>query len=105
MTDDSSLLEYEASYRLGWMQKPDAIPALKTVVDNLCLHPIVRLKAAESLGAFGLETSIPVLGTSFQSDQSQEVRDTWVVEGVLNSRASYNSNCSKDEMGTGASKL
>ncbi|CAI9764529.1 unnamed protein product [Fraxinus pennsylvanica] len=76
MRDDSTLLAYEAAYKLGRMQKPDAIPALKAVAEDISLHPIVRLKAAESLGAFGLEASVPVLETSFQSDPSQEVRDT-----------------------------
>ncbi|CAI9764535.1 unnamed protein product [Fraxinus pennsylvanica] len=76
MRDDSTLLASEAAYKLGRMNIPDAIPALEAVVEDLSLHPIVRLKAAESLGAFGLETSVPVLETSFQSDPSQEVRDT-----------------------------
>ncbi|XP_022858281.1 deoxyhypusine hydroxylase-A-like [Olea europaea var. sylvestris] len=76
MRDDSTLLAYEAAYRLGRTRKSDAIHALKAVVEDFSLHPIVSVKAVESLGAFGLETSILVLQTSFQSDPSPEVRDT-----------------------------
>ncbi|CAA2933993.1 deoxyhypusine hydroxylase-B [Olea europaea subsp. europaea] len=46
MRDDSNLLACEAAYILGRMQKPDAIPALEAVVEDLSLHPIVRLNVS-----------------------------------------------------------
>ncbi|CAI9770686.1 unnamed protein product [Fraxinus pennsylvanica] len=76
MRDKSSILGHGAANKLGRMQDPDAIPALQAVLGDLSLHPIVRLKAAESLGAFGLESSVPVLKTAFESDPSAEVKES-----------------------------
>lgn len=40
--DSSNLLAHEAAFALGQMQDADAIPALKLVLNDLSLHPIVR---------------------------------------------------------------
>ncbi|CAH1447305.1 unnamed protein product [Lactuca virosa] len=74
--DSSNLLAHEAAFALGQMQDADAIPALKLVLNDLSLHPIVRHEAAEALGAIGLESNIPVLKDSLDSDPAQEVRET-----------------------------
>lgn len=74
--DSSNLLAHEAAFALGQMQDADAIPALKLVLNDLSLHPIVRHEAAEALGAIGLETNIPLLKDCLDSDPAQEVRET-----------------------------
>lgn len=74
--DSSNLLAHEAAFALGQMQDVDAIPALKAVLNDLSLHPIVRHEAAEALGAISLETNIPSLKNSLVSDPAQEVRET-----------------------------
>ncbi|KAL7583994.1 hypothetical protein Lser_V15G41800 [Lactuca serriola] len=74
--DSSNLLAHEAAFALGQMQDADAIPALKLVLNDLSLHPIVRHEAAEALGAIGLESNIPLLKDSLDSDPAQEVRET-----------------------------
>lgn len=40
--DPSNLLAHEAAFALGQMQDAEAIPALKLVLNDLSLHPIVR---------------------------------------------------------------
>ncbi|KAH7838720.1 hypothetical protein Vadar_030299 [Vaccinium darrowii] len=74
--DSSNLLAHEAAFALGQMQDVDAIPALKAVLNDLSLHPIVRHEAAEALGAISLEANIPCLKNSLVSDPAQEVRET-----------------------------
>ncbi|XP_076926813.1 deoxyhypusine hydroxylase-like isoform X2 [Bidens hawaiensis] len=74
--DPSNLLAHEAAFALGQMQDADAIPALKLVLNDLSLHPIVRHEAAEALGAIGLESNILLLKDSLDSDPAQEVRET-----------------------------
>ncbi|CAI9300675.1 unnamed protein product [Lactuca saligna] len=74
--DSSNLLAHEAAFALGQMQDADAIPALKVVLNDLSLHPIVRHEAAEALGAIGLESNIPLLRDSLDSDPAEEVRET-----------------------------
>ncbi|XP_017969430.1 PREDICTED: deoxyhypusine hydroxylase isoform X2 [Theobroma cacao] len=58
------------------MQDAEAIPALKAVLNDFSLHPIVRHEAAEALGAIGLESNIPLLKNSLVLDPAQEVRET-----------------------------
>ncbi|XP_076905254.1 deoxyhypusine hydroxylase-like [Bidens hawaiensis] len=74
--DPSNLLAHEAAFALGQMQDADAIPALKLVLNDLSLHPIVRHEAAEALGAIGLESNVLLLKDSLDSDPAQEVRET-----------------------------
>ncbi|OVA02452.1 PBS lyase HEAT-like repeat [Macleaya cordata] len=74
--DSSNLLAHEAAFALGQMQDADAVPALKGVLEDLSLHPIVRHEAAEALGAIGLESNIPLLENSLVSDPAPEVRET-----------------------------
>ncbi|XP_022898258.1 deoxyhypusine hydroxylase-B isoform X1 [Olea europaea var. sylvestris] len=74
--DASNLLAHEAAFALGQMQDADAIPALKAVLNDLSLHPIVRHEAAEALGAIGLESVVGLLKYSLASDPAQEVRET-----------------------------
>ncbi|GKD34579.1 deoxyhypusine hydroxylase, partial [Tanacetum coccineum] len=40
--DPSNLLAHEAAFVLGQMQDAEAIPALKIVLNDYSLHPIVR---------------------------------------------------------------
>lgn len=40
--DPSNLLAHEAAFALGQMQDAEAVPALKLVLNDLSLHPIVR---------------------------------------------------------------
>ncbi|KAL4558699.1 hypothetical protein LXL04_036900 [Taraxacum kok-saghyz] len=74
--DSSNLLAHEAAFALGQMQDAEAIPALKLVLNDLSLHPIVRHEAAEALGAIGLESNIALLNDCLDSDPAQEVRET-----------------------------
>ncbi|BBH10209.1 ARM repeat superfamily protein [Prunus dulcis] len=74
--DSSNLLAHEAAFALGQMQDADAIPALVAVLNDLCLHPIVRHEAAEALGAIGLESNVPLLENSLALDPAQEVKET-----------------------------
>ncbi|EOX94514.1 ARM repeat superfamily protein isoform 2 [Theobroma cacao] len=74
--DSSNLLAHEAAFALGQMQDAEAIPALKAVLNDFSLHPIVRHEAAEALGAIGLESNIPLLKNSLVLDPAQEVRET-----------------------------
>ncbi|PWA51565.1 ARM repeat superfamily protein [Artemisia annua] len=74
--DPSNLLAHEAAFALGQMQDAEAIPALKLVLNDYSLHPIVRHEAAEALGAIGLESNITLLKDSLESDPAQEVRET-----------------------------
>ncbi|GKB13671.1 deoxyhypusine hydroxylase [Tanacetum coccineum] len=74
--DPSNLLAHEAAFVLGQMQDAEAIPALKIVLNDYSLHPIVRHEAAEALGAIGLESNITLLKDSLESDPAQEVRET-----------------------------
>ncbi|KAL6978640.1 deoxyhypusine monooxygenase [Sarracenia purpurea var. burkii] len=74
--DSSILLAHEAVFALGQMQDIDAIPALKALLNDLFLNPIVRHEAAEALGAIGLESSNTPLKNSLISDPAQEVRET-----------------------------
>ncbi|GJY20348.1 deoxyhypusine hydroxylase [Tanacetum coccineum] len=71
--DPSNLLAHEAVFALGQMQDAEAIPALKIVLNDYSLHPIVRHEAAEALGAIGLESNITLLKDSLESDPAQEV--------------------------------
>ncbi|XP_077240280.1 ARM repeat superfamily protein [Tasmannia lanceolata] len=74
--DSSNLLAHEAAFALGQMQAVEAVPALKDVLEDLSLHPIVRHEAAEALGAIGLESNVPLLRKSLESDPAQEVQET-----------------------------
>ncbi|XP_010038007.2 deoxyhypusine hydroxylase [Eucalyptus grandis] len=74
--DPSNLLAHEAAFALGQIQDVDAIPALKAILSDISLHPIVRHEAAEALGAIGLESNIPNLECSLAHDPAQEVRET-----------------------------
>ncbi|XP_059625990.1 deoxyhypusine hydroxylase isoform X2 [Cornus florida] len=74
--DSSNLLAHEAAFALGQMQDIEAIPALKAILNDLSLHPIVRHEAAEALGAIGLESNVALLKNSLVLDPAQEVRET-----------------------------
>eukprot|EP00249_Psilotum_nudum_P013840 c24542_g1_i1 orf=354-1322(-) len=77
MRDPSNLLAHEAAFALGQMRDTQAIPALKTVLeDTKSFHPIVRHEAAEALGAIGLPDCVSILMASLESDPAQEVRET-----------------------------
>eukprot|EP01018_Ginkgo_biloba_P034187 Gb_33072 [translate_table: standard] len=74
--DPSNLLAHEAAFALGQMQDPGAVPALKDVLEDYSLHPIVRHEAAEALGAIGLDEYVPLLQNCLKMDPAQEVRET-----------------------------
>ncbi|KAI3889987.1 hypothetical protein MKW92_002669 [Papaver armeniacum] len=74
--DSSNLLAHEAAFALGQIQDAEAVPALKEVLEDFSLHPIVRHEAAEALGAIGVEANVPLLEKSLRSDPAPEVRET-----------------------------
>ncbi|XP_078427627.1 ARM repeat superfamily protein [Wolffia australiana] len=74
--DSSNLLAHEAAFALGQMQDVEAVLSLEQVLCDLSLHPIVRHEAAEALGAIGLESVIPLLTKTLESDPAPEVRET-----------------------------
>ncbi|KAI3966811.1 hypothetical protein MKW92_012270 [Papaver armeniacum] len=70
--DSSNLLAHEAAFALGQIQDAEAVPALKEVLEDFSLHPIVRHEAAEALGAIGVEANVPLLEKSLRSDPAPE---------------------------------
>ncbi|XP_026448306.1 deoxyhypusine hydroxylase-like isoform X3 [Papaver somniferum] len=74
--DSSNLLAHEAAFALGQIQDAEAVPALKEVLEDFSLHPIVRHEVAEALGAIGVDANVPLLEKSLRSDPAPEVRET-----------------------------
>ncbi|XP_057818850.1 deoxyhypusine hydroxylase isoform X3 [Cryptomeria japonica] len=74
--DSSNLLAHEAAFALGQMQDAEAVPALKDLLLDYSIHPIVRHEAAEALGAIGLDDYVPLLQNSLKLDPAQEVQET-----------------------------
>ncbi|KAI3898707.1 hypothetical protein MKW98_000820 [Papaver atlanticum] len=74
--DSSNLLAHEAAFVLGQIQDVGSVPALKEVLEDFSLHYILRHKAAEALGAIGVEDNIRLLEMSLRSDPAPKVRET-----------------------------
>jgi len=75
MHDPSDLLKHEIAYVLGQMRNPHAVPYLKSTLENISEHPMVRHEAAEALGAIGLPETLAVL-EKYLHDSAVEVRET-----------------------------
>ena len=74
-SDPSALLKHECAYCLGQIQDPQALPALKRVLQDTSEDAMVRHEAGEAIGAIG-EQSMCVFLEQFVEDPSPEVSET-----------------------------
>ncbi|CAG9584506.1 unnamed protein product [Danaus chrysippus] len=73
--DESVLLKHELAYCLGQMQDKNAIPILRSVLEDKTQDPIVRHEAGEALGAIG-DPDLKMLLEKYQHDPAIEVAET-----------------------------
>ncbi|XP_032519956.2 deoxyhypusine hydroxylase [Danaus plexippus] len=73
--DESVLLKHELAYCLGQMQDKNAIPILRSVLEDKTQDPIVRHEAGEALGAIG-DPDLKMLLEKYQHDPAVEVAET-----------------------------
>lgn len=60
-TTDSVLLQHEMAYNVGQSGREEAVDGLARIVRDRHYHVVTRHEAAESLGALGFASAIPVL--------------------------------------------
>ncbi|CAG9786287.1 unnamed protein product [Diatraea saccharalis] len=73
--DESVLLKHELAYCLGQMQDKNAIPVLRSVLEDKQQDPIVRHEAGEALGAIG-DPDLRELLERYKDDSAIEVAET-----------------------------
>jgi deoxyhypusine monooxygenase len=73
--DTSVLLRHELAYCLGQMQREEAIPKLRELLNNFQEHPMVRHEAGEALGAIGTDECARIV-KDFCQDSVSVVADT-----------------------------
>ena len=71
----SALLKHDCAYLIGQLQHPIANAILRSVVEDLKQHPIVRHEAAASLAAIDGTGAYELL-QKYANDSAQEVADT-----------------------------
>lgn len=74
----SDLLRHELAFVLGQLADEAAAPALKAVLRDSTMHPMVRHEAAEALGAMTPQTATEILA-GFASDKCTVVAESCVV--------------------------
>jgi deoxyhypusine monooxygenase len=69
----SALLKHELAYCLGQTKNIEAVPFLRTVLENRSEDPMCRHEAAEALGALGDAGSLEVMQELKQDEKEPEV--------------------------------